>query len=240
MLNLLKALLIKAMPEKIHRYLTKSGLKKFYSYSNITYAQEGEDLVLLNAFEFKKDGFYVDIGAYHPLKFSNTYLLYKRGWRGVNIDARPGSMDVFNQLRPLDVNLEVAISETEEELTYYMFDEPALNSFSKELSLDRDQNTIFRIKQEIKVKTQTLKKVLGESVQNKPIDVMSIDVEGLEMNVLKSNDWNLYRPKMLLVELLDCNTVDQVYNSAITRYLRNYSYEVTYIMPRTVFYRLQK
>ena len=73
---------------------------------NICYSQNGEDLILNRFLENKKNGFYIDIGAHHPIRFSNTYLFYKKGWRGINIDAMPGSMDLFNKIRSRDINIE--------------------------------------------------------------------------------------------------------------------------------------
>ena len=80
-----------------------------------SYSQEGEDRILLMPFENCKDGFYV---AHHPTRYSNTYLFYRMGWSGINIDAAPGSMNLFKKKRPRDINLEVAISDREEELTF--------------------------------------------------------------------------------------------------------------------------
>src|SRR5690554_6253894 len=79
-------------------------------FSRKSYSQEGEDILLEKLFEGKNDGFYVDVGAHHPRRFSNTYLLYRRGWRGINIDAMPGSMAEFRRLRGRDINLEIPIS----------------------------------------------------------------------------------------------------------------------------------
>ena len=64
-----------------------------------SYSQEGEDLVLRKIFKKQDKGFYVDVGAHHPKRFSNTFLLYKKGWNGINIDATPGSMKLFNKFR---------------------------------------------------------------------------------------------------------------------------------------------
>src|SRR5688500_4139273 len=94
------------------------------------YAQEGEDLILQLMLAWRANGFYVDVGAHHPQFDSNTYLFYKRGWSGINIDAMPNSMKLFNRLRPRDINLELAISKKSEELTYYLFNTPQLNGFS--------------------------------------------------------------------------------------------------------------
>jgi hypothetical protein len=77
------------------------------SWQRSSWSQEGEDLILARIFGDKPDGFYVDVGAHHPKRFSNTYYFYRRGWRGINIDAMPGSMLAFNRLRPSDINIEL-------------------------------------------------------------------------------------------------------------------------------------
>ena len=81
------------------------------AFSKRSYAQDSEDLLVLSLLgDSKPPGFYVDVGAHHPARYSNTLLFYLKGWRGINIDALPGSMDLFRTWRPLDVNLEIAIS----------------------------------------------------------------------------------------------------------------------------------
>ena len=105
-----------------------------------SWSQEGEDLILARIFGDKPDGFYVDVGAHHPQRFSNTYYFYRRGWRGINIDAMPGSMLAFNRLRPLDINIELGIGSQPGKLNFYMFNEPALNGFAKDLADSRDQS----------------------------------------------------------------------------------------------------
>jgi len=89
-------------------YAIKNSL--FWKFKRISYSQEGEDLILERFFEGMNTGFYVDVGAFHPKRFSNTYIFYKKGWHGINIDARPGSMKLFNFVRPRDINLEIPIS----------------------------------------------------------------------------------------------------------------------------------
>ena len=93
----------------------------FDGYSKKSYSQEGEDMILQRLFEKQKTGFYVDVGAHHPRRFSNTYFFYKKGWCGINIDAMPNSMKRFNRSRPRDINIEKAISENEKILKYYGF-----------------------------------------------------------------------------------------------------------------------
>jgi FkbM family methyltransferase len=170
------------------------------------YSQEGEDILLKRIFEYRKvndGGFYVDVGAHHPQRFSNTYFYYKRGWRGINIDATPDSMKLFDEIRPDDINIECAISDTEEKLTYYMFNEPALNSFDKELSIKRDKLANYNIIEEKEIYTKRLETILDKYLLKEvEIDFLSIDVEGFDFKVIQSNNWNKYRPKVVLVEIL--------------------------------------
>ena len=107
---------------------------KMEFWVNSHYSQEGEDILLNKIFSGKKEGFYIDIGAHHPKRFSNTYLFYQKGWQGINVDCMPGSMKLFKKLRPRDINLELGVSENESEKDYYVFNDTALNSFSKEHS----------------------------------------------------------------------------------------------------------
>ncbi|MDD3465761.1 MAG: FkbM family methyltransferase [Campylobacterales bacterium] len=167
------------------------------------YSQEGEDAVLARVFEGKKNRFYIDVGAHHPRRFSNTYFFYKKGWHGINIDAMPDSMQIFEEDRPLDINLEIPVSDRDEVLTYYIFNEPALNGFSKELSDSRNGLRQYKIINTKELRTRTLASILDEFMPaEQQIDFLSIDVEGLDFQVLNSNNWDKYRPEVVLVEAL--------------------------------------
>lgn len=193
------------------------------------FAQEGEDLIIKEMFAYfegrsiHQGGFYVDVGALHPERLSNTNIFYKRTWRGINIDATPGSMEVFNELRPKDINLEYAVSDKEEKLTYYIFDEPCLNSFDKELSFGRVHGNIIDTKE---ISTVTLSYLLDKYLPKKQeIDFLSIDVEGLDFQVLCSNNWEKYQPKVVLIEILLMDFTKML-NSPIYKYMidKGYSY----------------
>jgi hypothetical protein len=95
-------------------YLKNSFLIKKRSYS-----MEGEDLEILKLLSSIKNGFYVDAGCYHPLHLNNTYLLYQKKWRGINIDLSQYSIDLFNFIRVDDININTAVSEVDGEITYY-------------------------------------------------------------------------------------------------------------------------
>ena len=192
-----------------------------------SYAQEAEDLILSRYFGNQKFGFYVDVGAHHPKRFSNTYYFYKRGWRGINIDAMPGSMALFRQLRSRDINLEVAVGSEEQILPYYIFNEAALNSFDRNLSNERNNaENDYRIIETDNLQTRQLASILDEYLPiGQDISFLSVDVEGLDFDVLKSNDWDKHRPDILLVEILGSSLAD-LESSEITRFLKKCGYEV--------------
>ena len=114
--QILKKFLPKAVKEKIIEFRNNN----LDGYATKSYSQEGEDMILKRLFGGQKFGFYVDVGAHHPKRFSNTYYFYKKGWRGINIDAMPGSMIAFDKLRPRDINIERPISDKKQILTYYL------------------------------------------------------------------------------------------------------------------------
>lgn len=107
---LIKSMLSFLLPKALYDSLMSFKNLYITRFATKCYSQEGEDLLLSRILGDKKDGFYVDVGAHHPFRFSNTYLLYKQGWRGINIDAMPGSMKLFNRFRPRDINIECGVA----------------------------------------------------------------------------------------------------------------------------------
>ena len=218
--------MIKSLMKKIIPVRYWEDPKSFYqlylkSHAGIYFSQEGEDILLSRIFGDQTKGFYVDVGAHHPKRFSNTCYFYNRGWQGINIDALPGSMKVFQKFRPRDTNLEIAISEKEQNLTYYMFNEPALNGFSKSISEGR-QNEQYQIERTITVPSYPLSKILDEHLPSEQnINFLSVDVEGLDLTVLASNDWTKYRPKVVLTEVISSSLnkieKDPVYNYMVSQ-----------------------
>jgi FkbM family methyltransferase len=166
------------------------------------YSQDGEDLVLERLLGGKKVGTYVDVGAHHPIRFSNTYLFYRRGWSGINIDAQPGSMVPFQTVRPRDTNIQVGIGSTPGSFPYFRFNEPALNTFDAEEARKKDVEP-YNLIEVINVPVRRLADVLDEHVpKGTEIDFLTVDVEGRDLDVLQSNDWSRFRPRLVLAETL--------------------------------------
>ncbi len=232
----MKKIIKSILPKIILENLIKIDNNYFERHALKSYSQEGEDMILRRIFECKKKGFYVDVGAHHPFRFSNTFHFYKQGWCGINIDAMPGSMAIFKKFRARDINLEIPVGNTDQELTYFSFNEPALNGFSEELSRERNGKNGYFIEKEIKLRVSKLSSLLDEYIPiGKEIDYLSIDVEGLDFDILKSNNWLKYKPKCILVEVLK-SSLHEVAKNEITLFLMEKGYEVYAKAVNTVFY----
>ena len=178
-------------------------LPHYYLQSYRSYSQDGEDMILKSFYENRKHykGFYVDVGAHHPVRYSNTYFFYRKGWRGINIEPTPTAIKPFKILRSGDINLNIGVGSKKDRLTFYCFNEPALNTFSEEVALAADKKKKYKIIQEVKVEVLPLKDILEQYVPaGVKIDFLTVDVEGLDFEVLKSNDWVKFSPEYLLVE----------------------------------------
>ena len=202
----------------------------------LSYAQEGEDLVLARLFEAEAGpGFFIDIGAHHPVRYSNTYYFYRRGWTGLNVDALPGTAKLFRRMRPKDITVECGIGAKDGFLTYFEFNDPALNTFSAQ-EAERKNCPPYHIVNTVQLPVMTLEKLLDQQLpRGKAIDFMSVDTEGLDHEVIASNDWDRYRPKLLLVELLNTRIADLPSNPA-AKLMHEYRYQLCAKTCNTFFF----
>ena len=149
----------------------------------------------------------------------------------------PNSMCLFNKIRPRDINIEIPISDKKQKLKYYMFNEPALNTFSKEIAEKRADKNDYKIISEKEMETSTLEEIFKKYLPySQEIDFMSIDVEGLDLQVLKSNNWKQFRPKFVLVEILG-SSIKDIANSKEYKYLSEFEYEIFAKTVNTVIFR---
>jgi FkbM family methyltransferase len=195
-------------------------------------------MILRRIFEKQEKGFFVDVGAHHPKRFSNTYFFYEIGWNGINIDAMPGSMKIFNKIRTRDINIEKPISNKKEILEYHIFDEPALNGFSKEFSEKREKLSKHSIIERIKLETTTLEEILDNNLpDNQTIDFLSIDAEGLDFQVLNSNNFEKYKPRLILIESVE-SPLSTINEHEITIFLKKNNYSIYAKSVNTLFYMI--
>ena len=208
---------------KVKKIINKILRKDPKMDPNICYSQNGEDLILNRFLDNKKEGFFVDVGAHHPIRFSNTYLFYKKGWTGINIDAMPGSMTKFNKIRPKDINIESGVGLKNDKLNFYQFNESALNTYSKKEALSKNKDGYKIIKTNL-VQVESLENLLDKYMpSNTKIDFLNIDVEGKDEEVLISNNWEKYTPNYILVEILREKYIGDT-NSTIKEFLKSKDY----------------
>jgi len=173
-------------------------ISKFVSFRK-SYSQGAMDLILDTILKKKDSGVYVDVGCQHPIKNNNTYLLFKRGWSGVNIDLDKFNIELFKFNRPRDYNVNKAVSDKKEIVDLYFYHQKSpINTLNKKIS-ELQNDSVSEIK---KMETETLSSILDSSPY-KSIDVLSIDVEGSELKVLKGLNFDKYKPKLIIVEYLD-------------------------------------
>lgn len=229
--------LSKFFPKQMRSLLKKTILKDYWVFKPAfsSFANCGEDRVLAYLFKGKNEGVYVDIGAHHPISKSNTYYFYLLGWRGINVDAYPGKMEGFKKLRPRDINREQGVGEKTGSIPFYIIDGKGspMNSFNKKNIVGHGIDPQRITSRNIQI--ATLESILQEHLNNSAIDFLTVDVEGYELEVLKSNNWEKFRPKVILVEGF-FSRVEEVINSKITTLLKTKEYRLAYVTPNNIYY----
>lgn len=219
----------------MNKFLSFNFFYKFYLYYNLyyknkiykkrkTYSQDLEDIFINEYFKNKNCGFYIDIGCYHPIKYSNTALLYNRGWKGINIDMNSTSIDLFNIARNRDINICSAISSTNKQVTQFID-----HSYSPVNTIDKKFSDIISKKLSIKpfiekkIQTYTLSQVLKKyKVLLNQVDFLNIDVEAHDYEVLKGIDFVKIKPKIICIEIE--NFSSKLNFEKINNYLKKYNY----------------
>jgi FkbM family methyltransferase len=186
-----------------------------------SYSQFGEDRLIADFLREPK-GFYVDVGAFDPWNISNTALLFERGWRGINIDADAGAIERFRQERPDDINLNVGVGLARGELDLFAFEVGAVNTFDPRLA-DR-WVSVFGQPRTVKVPVLPLSDILAEHMpEGVRIDLLDVDCEGLDEEVIRSNDWERFRPRVVCVEIHRF-AWEAVAENPVYKYLRERDY----------------
>jgi FkbM family methyltransferase len=209
------------------RYALKVALQNlFTAFSRRflgSHSQHGEDIILFNLLKKAKKGFYIDVGANDPEIISNTKYFYDKGWSGINIEPHPVLFGKIRELRKNDININAGIACQEGSLKFYRIDETrgtAGSTFDPAIAEELKQKG-YKLSEVIEMPVIPLKKVFDDNLGERKIDFMSVDTEGFDLEVLKSNDWDRYRPTFILVE-----TVNDREN--IVSYMKEQNYKVIF------------
>jgi len=190
------------------KWFTNKIDEKKYEKRQNSYSQCGEDLIVQYIFNLRgiNKPTYIDIGANHPFFISNTALFYEKGCTGINIEANPQLIDQFIKNRPNDINLNIGISDTDGELDFYIMEDNTLSTFSKEECdfMVLNGKKLAEIK---KIRLTTIPCILEKHASNNFPDFMSIDVEGMDYQILKSIDFEKSFPKIICVEAAEYSPI---------------------------------
>ena len=211
-------------------YSKKTNIFKFFYFyfqflkskfkPRLAYSHWGVDLIITKLLNSKNKGIYIDVGCHHPFLNNHSYLLYKSGWEGINIDLDYNSIDMFNFFRKSDVNIQTAVTDHKGEVDLFFYhNRAAKNTISKEFGSDA--------KEQKKINSDTLNNIIENSkFKNSIIDFISIDVEGNEMNVLNGFNLKKYKPKLILLEFILPNKkefyekdINEITNSEVYKFL---------------------
>jgi hypothetical protein len=203
-------------------------LKKIYyeKYSKKSYSISSVDLIIDRLFRNINKGIYIDVGCNHPIKYNNTYLLHKKGWRGINIDLDKTSINEFNLMRRNDHNVQEIVGsiDGEEKEIYYYHERSTINTLSKELVKKR----VIKPREVIKKKSISINTIIENSpFKGEKINFMSIDIENYEYEALKYFNFKKYDIDIIVAEFTDLNQVKlETYNQSLTYILNTDLYKL--------------
>jgi FkbM family methyltransferase len=212
-------------------------IRNFKYISQKSYSQFNDDIFVKKFFRNQPKGTYVDIGCHHPFKLNNTYLLYKKGWHGLNIDLMKINVDLFNIWRPRDKNICCAVSNKNKTASVYI---PNNNICSTEISINKDYANMIKrhhknsfIKRKIKI--FTFRKIIKNfNINLDKFDFLKIDIEGEDYKVLKNINLRKYRPKLICIE---SDIENNNNHNKIDKYLKSINYKIIFKSPINLFYK---
>ena len=204
---------------KIYLYYNIFIRYRFLKRNKKSFSQFGEDLFIAEFFANQKEGKYVDLGAFHPMRLSNTYLLFKKGWSGTNIDLNPITIDLFNLARKNDDNICCLMAGKENLLKdVYFEDWSAANSITSNKNLSERKQ----------MKTKTF-----ESLIYKNFDFLNIDLEGHDYEILQTIDLRKFNPKLICIEILkNCSDKENIFD-----FLKQFNYSFIKNLGPSYFFR---
>ncbi|MGN6113742.1 MAG: FkbM family methyltransferase [Luteimonas sp.] len=219
--------------------LARIGRFRSRRFATASYSQEGEDLALKRMFGDirAQPGFYIDVGCHHPFRFSNSYLFYLAGWSGICIDPLPGCAAKFRRWRPRDIFIDAAVSDAPGVRNYHMFDEAAVNTLDDENAARQAGRSRYSAKGVMQVRTDTLDALTRGLVSPETrVDFMSIDVEGLDLQVLRSNDWKRIRPRVVVAECLGTG-IGELAGNPVNGFLTDLGYRASIVTGNSYLFK---
>jgi FkbM family methyltransferase len=190
----------------------------------LSYAQNFEDVILSRAFKGVAEGFYVDIGAWHPDFDSVTRHFYELGWRGINVEPNPGYLQLLRRHRTRDINLGEAVGARKGKARFYAFKDSGLSTLDRALATKHRPLGLEEARFDVDV--VTLNSIFKEYAPT-TVHFLKIDCEGAEAKVINAFDLARFRPWVILVEATTPNT-QELSHAAWEAYLIRSKYKFVY------------
>ncbi|HSU28590.1 MAG TPA: FkbM family methyltransferase [Chitinophagaceae bacterium] len=188
-----------------------------------SFAQGAEDLIL-SYFPLTGERVYVDVGCNEPVVFSNTFQLYLQGWQGIVIDANKELVKKFKRIRKKDTCICAAVSDIEKEVIFHRSETSAVSTIDEKKIVQYRKQWTFNNEDQEKITTRTLNSILEEHLPpGSTIGLLSIDVEGHDLQVLKGMDLQRYRPRLIIIEV---HALDSIHDSEIYKHLSEKEYSL--------------
>lgn len=204
-------------------------------FEKLSFSQYGEDLLAWDHLKGVKEGRYIEVGAYHPYEYSNTYHFYRHGWRGLLVEPNPDACRLLTKERPGDIVVNLGIADCESTLEYSAFEDGAYNGFYDEAERNRIAQNVPLIAV-YKVATNTLQSLIDQHLKGHELGLLSIDTEGFELKVLQSIDWSVQpHPRVIICEVRSESINDKLHDPC-SEYLYGKGYTAELILPKSVLF----
>tara|TARA_Y100000768_G_scaffold185353_1_gene138772 strand:- start:2391 stop:3053 length:663 start_codon:yes stop_codon:yes gene_type:complete len=198
-----------------------------------SYSQDKEDIFLIELFKDLKKGFYIDLGCHHPKRFSNTYLLYKRGWSGINVDANYSTILLFNLFRKRDKNIRALINTNSVSVFYYKFNDSALNGILSPQNAQKLIDVGYKLKKKVKMNSISINDFIKKyGLVNKKINFLKIDLEGIDFELIKILDFTIIDIQVIMIE----KKQNKIKEDEMKLYLKNKFYKLIFESNRNLIF----
>jgi len=201
-----------------------------YFQGGLHFGNYGEDLILHRLFDRTyRNGIYVDLGAYHPFRFSNTAYFYLKGWNGINVDANEVSVNLFNRARKNDINIFAAVVSKGYPEKTIKFGRSGKNVDAVGSAVNAEDFEQVHI-----VPAITIDEVLSK-LQSPKIDFLNIDLEGMDEQIISEFDFKKYKPQVICIEVYGDNIINVASSRAASILAANHYIPIARIGPSLIF-----
>ena len=213
---------------QVSRKKIKNLFEKLFKINKrfkVSFSKSGDDILLSKLINETIPGVYLDIGSWDPIKASNSYFFYLRNWKGICVDPNPELIEKYKKIRPRDEFVNIGIGDAEDKINYYLLNEEYSSMNSFDLEFIKKHKIEDQIKKTLKIPTMSIETLLDQKLSiGDRLDFFDVDVEGYDLKVLKTNNWQKYRPKIVVVE--SDVSIDLDVNSELTSYLGSVGYKL--------------